>query len=114
MKRWSLRWPQLVFTLDLSDVDVWVRVAETLDQFDRLRQGHQLAEDRCVRNAFLAHRIAQCGDAGIRIFRRQRVFRIRQAVMTARQPRVFIDHGGHQVGNLVVGPLPQRAKGARG
>ena len=65
-----------------------------------------------ISNALGAHHVPQRLDARIGIFRLGRVFGVGKAVVPARQPRVFIDHRCHQIGHLVVGPLPKRAESA--
>ena len=72
-------------------------------------------DDRhAVRDSFGTHRVAQSLDSWIGIFRLPGIFGVGQAIMTTRQPRIFIDHRCHEVRNLVIGPLPQRPEGACG
>ena len=63
------------------------------------------------RHAFLAHSLAQRSDTRVWIFRLGRIFGVGQAVMSAGQPGIFIDHGCHEIGNLGVAALPQCPKG---
>ena len=65
-----------------------------------------------IRDSFGPHRVAQRLDPRIGILRLQRVFGVRQAVVAAGQPGIFIDHRAHQIGDLVVGALPQRPERA--
>ena len=60
----------------------------------------------------LTHCVAQRLDPRIGVLWLQRVFRIRQAIMPACEPRVLINHGREPFRSLRIGPLPQRAKGA--
>jgi hypothetical protein len=50
---------------------------------------------------------------GIGILGLERVLGVAEAVVPAGEPRVLVDHRGHQLGHLVIGALPQRAEGAR-
>src|SRR3546814_9209972 len=58
-----------------------------------------------VRDAALAHRLAQRLDARIGILRNQRVFGVGKAVMAAGQPGILIDHGGEIIGELGISAL---------
>ena len=68
---------------------------------------------RRIGNTPLAHRVAQGFDPRIRVFGLLRVFGIRQPIMPARQPRVFIHNCRKIVRRLRIGPFPQRAKRPR-
>ena len=67
-----------------------------------------------VGDAALAHHRAQLLHPRIGVLRRPRVFRIRQAIVPAGQPRILIDHCAQPLARLRIGALPQRAERSAG
>ena len=70
-------------------------------------------EDGGVVQAETVHQFAQRAHPRHRRFRLFRILAVRQAVMAAGQPRVFVDHAAQPFRELVIGAFPQGAERAR-
>ena len=90
-----------------------IRVVEPLVPLAQIPYpaGH---EDRGLVEPHLGHGLAQLADPGQRLLGFVRVLAVGQPVMPAGAPRVLVDHAAQPLGELVVGPLPERAEGPRG
>ena len=71
-------------------------------------------DDRHLAETGLGHHLAQFGNTRIRVFGLQRIFAVGQSVVTAGEPRVFVDDAAEAIGELMISALPQRAERARG
>ncbi len=64
-------------------------------------------------HAFGAHSVPESLNARIGVFRLPRVLGVGQTIVSARQPRILINHCRHQLRHLRIATLPKGAKGAR-